>query len=223
NIEMKNIVFGDYPNGFFRDNRDANRELRISKKEYINLKKKAQKYESLKKEIAKLHEENEELSQKLDKLTKTTENVESFKEKSEKYLNSLQRVQADFENYKKRVDKDRDNYRYYAVERILKKLISHFDDLQRAQKVINTLEDHESIKQGFSMIVKNFEKLLNEEGVRPMNSKGEKFDPFKHDALLVQNDDNLPNNTIIEELDKGYYFNDKVLRPARVSVSKQSK
>ncbi|TFF93292.1 MAG: nucleotide exchange factor GrpE [Promethearchaeota archaeon] len=218
---MKKMVFGDYHNGFFRDNRDSNKNLRISKEEYIGLKDKANRYDALKEEINTLQKENKKLSQELDKLSKVTENVESFKEKSEKYLNSLQRVQADFENYKKRIDKEKENYRFYAVQRILKKLVSHYDDLKRAQKIIDVL-DNESVKQGFRMIVKNFEKLLAEEGVKAMECKGEKFDPYKHDALLVQEDNNLPNNTILEELDKGYYYNDKVLRPARVSVSKQS-
>jgi molecular chaperone GrpE len=219
---MKNMVFGDFPNGFFREDRNSRGELRISREEYKTLQKKAQNYEALNNEIEKLHKENTELSQKLEKLTKTTEKVESFKEKSDKYLNSLLRLQADFENYKKRIDKEKENYRYYALERILRKLISHYDDLKRAQKVIEAL-DNESVKQGFEMIVKNFEKLLSEEGVKAMESKGDKFDPYKHDALLVQENDELPNNTIIEELDRGYYYNDKVLRPARVSVSKQSK
>jgi molecular chaperone GrpE len=63
---------------------------------------------------------------------------------------------------------------------------------------------------------------LEEEGVKELNSKGEKFDPYKHEVLLVEVNDDLPENTIIEELDKGYFFKDKVLRPAKVKISKHN-
>ena len=72
--------------------------------------------------------------------------------------------------------------------------------------------------------MKNFEKLLVEEGVESMNSEGEKFDPYKHEAVIVEEGRNdLPENTILEEITKGYYFKDKVLRPAMVKISKKSK
>ena len=104
----------------------------------------------------------------------------------------------------------------------MKKLISHYDDLQRAIKVLETLEQGESIKKGFEMLVKNFQKLLDEEGVKPMNCQGQKFDPYKHEVKMVKIDNNLPENTIIEELSKGYYYNNEVLRPAMVIISKKS-
>jgi molecular chaperone GrpE len=70
------------------------------------------------------------------------------------------------------------------------------------------------------MIVENFEKFLEDEGVKPMHSEGEKFDPYKHEALLVEENENLPENIILEEMDKGYYLNNKVLKPAGVKISK---
>ena len=72
------------------------------------------------------------------------------------------------------------------------------------------------------MIVKNFEKFLEEENVIPMNCEGQVFDPYKHEAMLIQEKEDLPDNVIIEELDKGYYLNNEVLRPARVAISKKS-
>ena len=70
------------------------------------------------------------------------------------------------------------------------------------------------------MIIRNFEKLLEEEGIKPMNCKGEKFDPYKHEALMVELNVNIPENTIIDEIDKGYYLNNNVLKPAGVKISK---
>jgi len=76
------------------------------------------------------------------------------------------------------------------------------------------------VKKGFKMIIENFEKFLEDEGVKPMHSEGEIFDPYKHEALMVEDTEELPENTIIEELHKGYYLNNKVLKPAGVKISK---
>ena len=145
-------------------------------------------------------------------------------EEKEKFMNSLLRVRADFENYKKRSERENERYRDYVMEVILKKLIDHYDDLLRALNLLKVFNNMDGIKNGFEIIVKNFEKILKEEGVKPMNSEGEKFDPYKHEAVIVEEGlDDLPENTILEELTKGYYFKDKVLRPAKVKISKKSK
>jgi molecular chaperone GrpE len=145
-------------------------------------------------------------------------------EEKEKFLNSLLRVRADFENYRKRSERENSRYKEYVTETILKKLIEHYDDLTRALNLIEMLDNMEGIKNGFEIIVKKFEKLLFEETVKPMNSEGEKFDPYKHEAIIVEEGrDDLPENTILEEITKGYYIKDKILRPAKVKISKQSK
>jgi len=145
-------------------------------------------------------------------------------EEKEKFLNSLLRVRADFENYKERSERENVRYREYVMEAILKRLIDHYDDLIRALNLLKVLENMNGIKNGFEIIVKKFEKLLTEEGIKPMNSEGEKFDPYKHEAVLVEEGrDDLPDNTILEEITKGYFVKDKVLRPAMVKISKKSK
>ncbi len=103
---------------------------------------------------------------------------------------------------------------------MLKKLIKHYEDLLRAFNVLDLIEKGESVKKGFKMIIENFEKFLEEEGVKPMLSEGEKFDPYKHEALLVEENEKFLENTIIEELNKGYFLNNKVLKPAGVKISK---
>ncbi|MHA2198143.1 MAG: nucleotide exchange factor GrpE [Promethearchaeota archaeon] len=88
-------------------------------------------------------------------------------------------------------------------------------------KMVEGLED---IQKGFKIVVRNFEILLEKEGIRSMESQGEKFDPYKHEALLVEEGrDDLPENTIVEVIERGYFMNDKVLRPAKVRISKHSK
>jgi len=198
----------------------SNREKnQISVERFKELIEKEQKYENFKKENEELKEKNDELQQQLDE---AQAQIKDLKEQNENYLNRLQRLQADYENYKKRVDRDSANYKRFATEKIVRKLVGHYDDLKRARDIINTLEDDHSIKKGFEMILKNFEKLLQEEGIEPMECEGEKFDPYKHDAMLVREDNEKPENTVLEELEKGYYFNKEVLRPAKVVVSKKS-
>jgi molecular chaperone GrpE len=216
------MVFGNQFDRIFdpqKNSRSNDRSNSISLEELKKLKEKAKKYNSCKNENEELTQKNKELEGKIEDLT---QKLDELKEKNEDYLQRLQRLQADFENYRKRVDRDNANYKRYATQKILRKLIEHYDDLKRAKKVINALEVEDSVKKGFQMIAKNFKKLLQEEGVKPMKCEGEKFDPYKHDAMMVMPNEAVPENTVLEELEKGYYFDKEVLRPAKVVVSKKS-
>jgi molecular chaperone GrpE len=224
---MRNMVFEEYFDRFLNERahpRKSSNQISISKDEYKSLRAKAEKYELLAEEHKKIRTRNDELLKELDDLKEDGRKLKELMEENEKYLNSLLRTRADFENYKKRSERENESYRAYAMEKILKKLVGHYDDLVRALNLLKILENAEGIKEGFEIIVKNFRKILSEEGVELMNSEGEKFDPYKHEVIMVEEDrDDLPENTIIEELEKGYYFNNKVLRPAKVKISKRSK
>ncbi|MFX1311746.1 MAG: nucleotide exchange factor GrpE [Promethearchaeota archaeon] len=224
---MKNTVFEDYFDNFLNargfKGRSTN-SISISKSEYNNLKMKAQKFEVLAEEHKKVKSWNDQLLKELDDMKEDARKFKELQEEKDKYLQSLLRIRADFENYKKHNERENAKYKEYALERILKKLINHYDDLVRALNLIKILGDMDGIKKGFEIIVNNFKKILEEEGVKPMISEGEKFDPYKHEVLMVEvSRDDLPENTIIEELEKGYYFNNKILRPAKVKISKKSK
>ena len=198
-------------------------KISISKKEYDDIREKAEKFDLLTEEYKKIKTDNQELQKQLESLKSKEIESKTLKKQAEKYYNSLLRVQADFENYKKINERENHNFKLYATEKILEKLIKHLDDLKRASKVLETITNGESVKTGFELIVKNFEKLLAEEGIEPMNCEGQIFDPYKHEVLMVEeNRNDLPEGTIIEELDRGYYFNHKILRPAKVKVSKKS-
>ncbi|MFW9820071.1 MAG: nucleotide exchange factor GrpE, partial [Candidatus Thorarchaeota archaeon] len=175
-------------------------------------------------EHKKIKTQNDRLLKELDDMKDDARKFKEFMEEKEKFMNSLLRVRADFENYKKRSERENGRYREYVMEVILKKLIDHYDDLIRALNLLKVFENMNGIKNGFEIIVKNFEKILTQEGVKPMNSEGEKFDPYKHEAVMVEEGrDDLPENTILEEITKGYFIKDKVLRPAKVKISKKSK
>lgn len=224
---MRNMVFEEYFDRFLNERgnpRRSSNQILISRDEYESLRAKAENYELLAEEHKKVRTRNDELLKELDDMKEDGRKLKELMEENEKYLNSLLRTRADFENYKKRNERENERYRTYAMEGILKKLVSHNDDLVRALNLLEILENAEGIKKGFEIIVKNFKKILSEEGVEIMNSEGEKFDPYKHEVVMVEEErDDLPENTIIEDLEKGYYFNNKVLRPAKVKISKKSK
>ena len=214
--------FDDFLNG--RGLSQRSDRITISKDEYQKLIDIAERYELLASEHKRIKSENDALLKELDDMKDDGRKFKELMEEKEKYFNSLLRARADLENYKKVSERDNERYRSYIMENIMKKLIGHYDDLTRALKVLQTLENSEHIKKGFEMLVHNFEKLLAEEGVKPMNCEGDKFDPYKHEALMVEEcEENLPDNIILEELDRGWYYKDKVLKPARVKVSKCKK
>ncbi len=224
---MKNMIFEDYFDKFLNERGYKGRStnsISISKDEYQTLKTKAEKFEALVEEHKKVKTWNDQLLKELDDMKEDARKFKKLEEEKEKFLKSLLRVRADFENYKKHNERENAKYKEYALEGILKKLINHYDDLVRALNLIKMLEGMDGIEKGFAIVVKNFKKILEEEGVKPMISEGEKFDPYRHEAIMVEEGrDGLPENTIIEDLEKGYYFNNKILRPAKVKISKKSK
>jgi len=222
-IWMKKMVFEDYYDDYFNARRsleDPYSKVSIPKEKYKKLMEIAEKYEMLLRKFDQVDAKKTELHKQLETLKEDGRQLKDLEEKTEKYLNSLVRVQADFENYKKANYRENERYRLRVKEEMLKKLIKHYEDLHRALKVLDSLKKGESVKKGFKMIVDNFEKFLEDEGVKPMHSEGEKFDPYKHECLLVEENENLPENTILEEIDQGYYLNNKVLKPAGVKISK---
>jgi molecular chaperone GrpE len=225
----KSMMFEDLFDTFLNDRGSQTRQkssdnIVISKREYQALKAKLENYEALVEEHKKVKTWNDQLLKEMDDLKEDARNFKELEEEKEKFLHSLLQVKADFENYKKRQERENSNYKQYVLEGFLRKLVSHYDDLIRALNLLKMLEGAEGIIKGFEIIVKNFEKVMEGEGVRPMESEGQNFDPYKHEAMMVEEGrDDLPENTIIEVLDRGYFLNNKVLRPAKVKISKKSR
>jgi molecular chaperone GrpE len=140
------------------------------------------------------------------------------KERDE-YLADLQRVAADFENYRKRVAREQENLVERAHERLVKELLPVLDDLERA---LRAAEEHEEAKleEGVRLVHRELEDALAKEGLVEIETNGT-FDPHVHEALLSQPSDK-GEGEIIEVLQKGYRLGDRVLRPARVVISQGS-
>ena len=139
----------------------------------------------------------------------------------EDYENTLKRLQADFENYIKRVQKEKEDYAKLAVAKVLVKFVDIVDDLDRALNVLEKTKDGE-IKTGIKMVHSRFHRILTDEGIKSFSSKGNKFDPYIHEVIEMVSSEE-PDGIVVEEIQKGYFMNDDVLRTAKVKVSKGGK
>jgi len=125
-------------------------------------------------------------------------------------------LMADFENYKKHVEKHLENAKCFSNEKLLKELLFIVDDFERALTIIKDKED----LKGVTLVYNNLMKLLNSYEIKKIDSLGKQLDPDYHEVLL-QEESSKPDNEIIEELQRGYTYKNKVLRYAKVKVSKQ--
>ncbi|MFH1355055.1 MAG: nucleotide exchange factor GrpE [Candidatus Omnitrophota bacterium] len=132
------------------------------------------------------------------------------------------RLQADFENIRKRMEKEKQEFIKFANEGIVLELLNILDDLERAAELTHTEhQDLSAFLKGVEMILAHLYEMLKEHGVKPIESEGKIFDPHFHEALMQIEDKKLAEHTIVEELQKGYMLNDRVIRTAKVKVSKK--
>ncbi|MGY5874732.1 MAG: nucleotide exchange factor GrpE [Candidatus Thorarchaeota archaeon] len=139
--------------------------------------------------------------------------------KSDELLDKLQRLQAEFDNYRKRMESRFGETARFATEGILLKVLDVHDNLVRALEVDFSL-DPESTKQGVSAIEQQLSKILQQENVRPIESVGKPFDPYYQHAVTKTSDPSTGDGLVVEEFQKGYMFHEKVLRPALVCVNR---
>lgn len=159
----------------------------------------------------------------------TTEKVEDDKEENsensdlQKKFDVLNqqyvRLAADFDNYRKRQEQERETLVSYGTEIALTKLIEVLDNFERGKKALENVEDIEKVKESFDLIQKQVYETLNKLGLEEIKAIGEEFDPNFHEAVMQTPTDEHPENTVIAELRKGYKMGDKVLRPTMVNVA----
>lgn len=138
------------------------------------------------------------------------------------YWDRLLRLQADFDNVRKRLDKEKQDFVKFANEGIILELLNILDDLERAVDLAETKhQDLPAFLKGVEMILAHLHDMIKQYGVKPIEAKDKVFDPNLHEALMQAQDKAKPENTVIEELQKGYMLNDRVIRTAKVKVSKK--
>ena len=147
------------------------------------------------------------------------EEVNPLQEKYDTLNNQYIRLAADFDNYRKRQEQEKEALLKYGAESTLKKMIQVLDNFERGLKAIETVEDCEKVKECYNLAYKNFTDVLTKAGLEPIKAEGETFDPNFHEAVMQTPSTEHPEHTIIAELQKGYKLGDKVLRPTLVNVA----
>jgi len=135
------------------------------------------------------------------------------------YLDHLQRLQAEFDNYKKRVDREKKELIEYASAELVSELIDIMENLERGVVSAKESGDIDSIVKGMEMVSTQLMDILGSRGLKPIEAVGKKFDPHYHEAMMMTPTDEYPYNTVIEEFQQGYMIKNKVIRYSKVRVS----
>ncbi len=144
-------------------------------------------------------------------------------DRAKEYWDKTLRLQADFENTRKRLEKEKQDFVKFANEGIILELLSVLDDLERTiDLALPQQEGLSAFSKGVEMILAHLYEMLKEYGVKPIEAQGKIFDPYCHEALMQVENKDLPEHTIVEELQKGYLLNERVIRTAKVKVSKRT-
>jgi len=163
-----------------------------------------------------IDQEEKELPPNVDTLKK----IEELETKNEEYVNRLKYLQADFDNYKKRVTNDRKELIALASERLVRELLNLMDDFERALEHENDNTDDETKSQGIKMIYEQLRELIEKEGVTEIDTDCQ-LDPFEHEVVSRVSDPEYQDNDIMNCLQKGYKMGGKVIRPAKVVVCRR--
>jgi len=152
---------------------------------------------------------------------KLKEALEREKERADGYLNRLKYLQADFENYQKRVKREQEELVKHGSEQLIVKLLGVVDDMERAIEASKSSSDKEVLVSGVQMVLKQLQATLAEEGLSQIEAVGKPLDPELHEAIATVETDQYPENIIVRVLRKGYSLNGKVIRPSMVEVAKK--
>lgn len=147
------------------------------------------------------------------------EELEKIKADYEHLNSQYIRLAADFENYRKRQESERENLIKYGAVDTLKKLLEVLDNFERGEKALEKVEDCQVVKDNFNMLHKQTLDVLGKLGLEIIETEGKEFDPNFHEAVMQTPTSEHPEHTIVNELQKGYKLGDRVLRPSLVNVA----
>lgn len=200
----------------------AKKEIKIqSDSEEANKKVKAAEAVDKKTQDFMSESEKADESQVADPLEDLAEKLKSKEQEAQENYDRLLRVSAEFENYKKRASREMEEFRKFSNQSLIKEMLSVVDNLELAMKSTN---GHKTIDKGLldglEMTHKKILKVFEKFNVKPISAKGQPFDPTFHEAVMQEETDEYPGNTVINELQKGYLIHDRLLRPSMVVVAK---
>lgn len=145
--------------------------------------------------------------------------LEQAKKQADENYQRYVRTQADFDNFRKRTQKEREEFAQYASAKLLEQLLPVIDNFERAIAASKGGKDYDALAKGVDMIFRQFVQVLESEGLKAMETVGQPFNPDYHQAVMQVESEEHEEGTIVEELQKGYTLKDRVLRPAMVKVS----
>jgi len=149
-----------------------------------------------------------------------TVDADEIQRQRDEYYDRLLRKTAEFENYRKRVDRDRQNMSEAVAADLVRDLLPLVDDLERALKADSGAEGAEAYRRGVELILRQLLDILRKRGVRPIEALGADFDPHYHQAVAYDRADGRRDGEIVEEFGRGYMLGDRLLRPSMVKVAK---
>jgi molecular chaperone GrpE len=158
------------------------------------------------------------MSEPKEQVTSLQKQLDAEKQRSEEYLIRLKYAQADFDNLKKRVDRQIEEVRAYCTERIVLQLLDVVDELELAVKTGEASADGKALLEGVKMTLKKLRKVLEQEGVSPIECEGKTFDPTKQNAIDTIEVEGVHKCIVGEEVRKGYMMKSRVIRPSIVKV-----
>lgn len=154
------------------------------------------------------------------------EEIEEWKKKFEEMKEKFAWVAADFDNYKKRALKEREDHLKFSQTSLLKEVLVVADNLERALAALPADDNDKgllTLKQGVELTLRQFQTVLERHNVTKIKALGEKFNPRLHEVMFQEDTDKAPDDTVLEELQSGYLHHDRVLRPALVKVARNNK
>jgi molecular chaperone GrpE len=179
----------------------------------------------MKEKKTKPHENEEpsgsESAKALDQeLEKFQQDLEAVRKEKDELSDRLQRVYADYANFQKRVPKNIADTVAYEKERFIRSFLPILDNLDRTLREAPAAQNVDAVVQGVQIIRDQMLNTLKSHGVEPIECVHEKFDPQRHEAMLRRSEPDKENDIVLEEFQRGYLLNDRVLRPSRVAINK---
>ena len=188
-------------------------------KQIVNLEEQIKEMkEKMKLQEKEFDDTQKELKIKINELANIEKDLEDKNEEISEYMSHIQRLQADFENFKKQTEKQKQEIIKFANENLIMNILDSYEDLERALEQSKTEKE---LRNGVELIYSKLKSTLEKEGLEEIVAEGEKFDPFKHEALMAEASEEHENGEIIDELMKGYTLKDKVIKYSKVRVCKK--
>ncbi|MBP9477671.1 MAG: nucleotide exchange factor GrpE [Sebaldella sp.] len=151
-----------------------------------------------------------------------TVKVDKLEKELEEWKSAYTRKLADFQNYSKRKDNELQEMKKYAAEDLIIRILDNVDNLERAIEASKGNKDFDSLIQGVEMTLKGIAEVLNTEGLEEIEADGKEYDPYEHQAMMVENIEEKDDNTVLDVFKKGYKLKGKVIRPVMVKVNKKN-